>query len=114
MAASKVSSMFEGSEAGSRSEEEQPSEEGPSKPNYTEITKGLWKESSQKPQNKIQNALFVDKSVSNMLQTIKTGDMAISFFAKYTNTTPIKFINCIQMRNTEEFRPYDLEVISTN
>lgn len=114
MAASKVSSMFEGSEAPSREEEEQSAPEASSRPNYTEITKGLWRESSQKPQNKIQNALFVDKSVSNMLKSIKTGDMAISFFAKYTNTTPIKFINCIQRRDSEEFRPYDLEVISSN
>jgi dynein heavy chain len=48
------------------------------------------------------------------LKTIKTGEAAISFFAKYGNTTPIKFINCIQKVNEEEFRPYDLEVISTN
>jgi dynein heavy chain len=76
--------------------------------------KGLYRGDSQKPQNKIQNALFVDKSVSNILKTIKTGDVAISFFAKYGNTTPIKFINCIQKLNAEKFRPYDLEVITGN
>lgn len=75
---------------------------------------GLYREGTQKPQSKIQNALFVDKSVSNILKTIKTGDVAISFFAKYGNTTPIKFINCIQKINTEVFRPYDLEVITGN
>lgn len=76
--------------------------------------KGLYREGTQKPQNKIQNALFVDKSVNNILKTIKTGDVAISFFAKYGNTTPIKFINCIQKINKEVFRPYDLEVITSN
>lgn len=76
--------------------------------------KGLFNQSTEKPQNKIQNALFVDKSVSGILKTIKTGEAAISFFAKYGNTTPIKFINCVQKQNFEEFRPYDLEVISTN
>lgn len=48
------------------------------------------------------------------MKTIKTGEAAISFFAKYGNTTPIKFINCVQKINEEEFRPYDLEVISTS
>lgn len=42
-------------------------------PNYTNIAKGLYLESSQKPQNKIQNALFVDISVNNILKTIRTG-----------------------------------------
>lgn len=83
-------------------------------PNYTDITKGLYKQSTKKHQNKIQNALFVDKSVSSILKTIKTGESAISFFAKYGNTTPIKFINCVQKINSSTFRPYDLEVITTN
>lgn len=87
--------MFEPSDAHSDEEDEQ-EEPFSHKPNYSEIVKGLYREGTQKPQNKIQNALFVDKSVNNMLKTIKTGDVAISFFAKYGNTTPIKFINCIQ------------------
>ena len=44
---------------------------------------------------------------------INTGEEAISFFAKYGNSTPIKYIYCL--RNTDipetEFRPYDLSVI---
>ena len=47
---------------------------------------------------------------------INTGEEAISFFAKYGNTTPIKYIYCKQ--NTEgapaEFRPYDLTVLKLN
>jgi dynein heavy chain len=50
------------------------------------------------------------------LFTIKTGEDAISFFAKYGNTTPIKFINCIRNdTNPEElFKPYELKVIHTS
>ena len=36
------------------------------KPNYTEIAKGMYKEGSQKRGPKIQNALFMDKEVTNM------------------------------------------------
>lgn len=74
----------------------------------------MFNQSEEKPQNKIQNALFVDKSVNGILKNIITGEAAISFFAKYGNTTPIKFINCVQKVNPDKFRPYDLEVISTN
>ncbi len=59
----------------------------------------LYKEENRKPQNKIQNSLFVDREVNNVLKTLKTGEAAISFFAKYGNTTPIKFINCVQSIN---------------
>lgn len=46
--------------------------------------------------------------------TIKKGEDAISFFAKYGNTTPIKFINCVRDDNhpSEVFRPYDLKTIN--
>ena len=59
---------------------------------------------------KIQNALFVDATVQSTLNGIKTGEDAISFFAKYGNTTPIKFINCIRNEKpgSIDFRPYDL------
>lgn len=75
---------------------------------------------------------------------MKTGEDAIKFFAKYGNTTPIKFINCISKvaelelryenylkkqkdqtkarldppfefnKAKEPFKPYDLIVISTS
>ena len=47
-------------------------------------------------------------------RNIKTGEDAISFFAKYGNTTPIKFINCVraEAKNLTDFRPYDLISIS--
>lgn len=50
--------------------------------------------------------------MADVLATIKTGNDAISFFAKYGNTTPIKFISCVQIIDPENFRPYDLEVIT--
>jgi dynein heavy chain len=56
--------------------------------------------------------LFIEKQVADVLATIKTGNDAISFFAKYGNTTPIKFISCVQIIDPENFRPYDLEVIT--
>ena len=60
--------------------------------------------------------MFVDQAVSEILHTIKTGEDAISFFAKYGNTTPIKFINCIRndTHPPELFKPYDLKVIHTS
>jgi len=48
---------------------------------------------------------------------INTGEEAISFFAKYANTTPIKFIYCERAKqdeNSTEFRPYDLIVKHLN
>lgn len=36
--------------------------------------------------NKIQNSMFVDADVSKALKEIKTGEEAISFFAKVTLT----------------------------
>lgn len=79
--------------------------------NYSDIVKNLYNDANKKPVNKIQNALFVDKSVSGVLNSILTGEDAISFFAKYGNTTPIKFINCVQIIDPDLFRPYDLKVV---
>jgi len=61
--------------------------------------------------NKIQNAIFEDDSVREHILTLKTGEDAISFFAKYGGTTPIKFLNCVRAQNTSQFRPYDLIII---
>lgn len=45
-------------------------------------------------------------------QSLKTGEDAISFFAKHGNNTQTKIINCNRARYPPEvFRPYDLEVI---
>jgi len=81
--------------------------------NYKGVINSLFGEKSKKQVNKIQNALFVDQAVYNILREIKTGEEAISFFAKYANTTPIKFIYCTldKTKSSTEFRPYDLKVI---
>lgn len=52
----------------------------------------------KKPPNRIQNACFIDAAVYEQLKLINTGEAAISFFAKYGNTTPIKFIYCIRKK----------------
>ena len=41
---------------------------------------------------------------------LKKGKDAISFFAKYGNTTPIKYIHCVKAR-TGEFSPYELDIV---
>jgi len=85
--------------------------------NYYKIVASVFDEEKSKKQgNKIQNAFFVDAAVNEMLNTIKNGEDAISFFAKYGNSTPIKFINCIRDTSMPDyiFRPYDLKVIRTS
>ena len=55
----------------------------------------------------------MEDAVNEQLRLIKNGEDAISFFAKYGNSTPIKFIYCI-LDDTlpfHVFRPYDLKVI---
>ena len=45
---------------------------------------------------------------------IKTGEQAISFFAKYGSNMPIKFLNCNRKEvGPAEFRPYDLVTTQT-
>ena len=56
--------------------------------NYTGSVKGLYNETNRKPVNKIQNALFVDKSVANVLNSLRTGEDAVSFFVKYGTLRP--------------------------
>lgn len=96
-------------------EEEQPEEEI-QEINYYKAVASVFDEKNKKQGNKIQNAFFVDGAVSEMLNTIKTGEDAISFFAKYGNSTPIKFINCVRDTSMKSyiFRPYDLKVIRTS
>lgn len=84
--------------------------------NYYKVVGSVFDEKNKKQGNKIQSAFFVDAAVNEMLNTIKTGEDAISFFAKYGNSTPIKFINCIRDSSMASFifRPYDLKVIRTS
>lgn len=47
----------------------------------------------------------------HLRNSIKTGEQAISFFAKYGSNMPIKFLNCNRKSvGPAEFRPYDLDV----
>jgi len=47
----------------------------------------------------------------HLRNAIKSGEQAISFFAKYGSNMPIKFLNCNRkMVGPSDFRPYDLVV----
>jgi len=58
-----------------------------------------------------RRANFIKKGTAiwHIHQGIKTGEHAISFFAKHGNNMPIKFVNCNRREvKASEFRPYDL------
>lgn len=59
--------------------------------------------------------LFVEKDsyIHEQLMKIKSGEQAISFFAKHGSITPVKFLVCNRAPTSPEvFRPYDLTVVS--
>lgn len=61
-----------------------------------------------------KNSMFIEKGTPLYKQRaeIKTGEQAISFFAKHGNNTPIKIFNCNRAKVPPGvFRPYDLEVV---
>ena len=74
---------------------------------YNTIVSDLFKEKDRLKMEKIQNAVFEDEKVKEHVLVLQTGEDAIKFFAKYGNSTPIKFINCYQDKNKSR-RPYDL------
>merc|ERR1711904_394777 len=78
---------------------------------YTDLINDLFEGKKRLKMNKIQNAIFEDDTVRDHILTLKTGEDAISFFAKYGGTTPIKFLNCVRAQNSSQFRPYDLIII---
>jgi dynein heavy chain, axonemal len=59
-----------------------------------------------------QHYITKNSYIHKKLLEIKTGENAISFFAKYGNNTPIKFVNCLRADfGPLYFRPFDLRVI---
>ena len=58
----------------------------------------------------MQNATYEDKFVAEAKAKLKKGKDAISFFAKYGNTTPIKYIHCVKAQ-TGKFSPYELDIV---
>ena len=56
----------------------------------------------------------MDRTAKEEMKKMNFGEDAISFFAKYGNTTPIKFIYCERAINKDPsiFKPYDLVVIA--
>jgi len=91
--------------------DEEKQEEEEEKIVYGDLIKDLFEGKKRLKMNKIQNAIFEDDTVREHILTLITGEDAISFFAKYGGTTPIKFLNCVRAQNTSQFRPYDLIII---
>ena len=48
--------------------------------------------------------------VDRIMLNIHTGEDAINFFARYGSDTPLKFVNLFQLKDSKDFRPYDLVV----
>lgn len=73
-------------------EQSQPENQSPSKIQYTQIVKNLYDENFNKKvgqnSNKIQNADFINQAVQDILMQIRTGEHAISFFAKVQPREP--------------------------
>jgi dynein heavy chain len=45
------------------------------------------------------------------IMNMKTGDDAVTFFARHGNNTPLKFVYCNRSDSGDNFRPYDLDVV---
>ena len=71
------------------------------------MVEDLFKAKERLKMDKIQNAVFEDDMVKRHIELLRTGEEAIKFFAKYGNSTPIKFLNCYQDASNSR-RPYDL------
>ena len=64
-----------------------------------------------------RRANFIKKGTAiwHIQQGIKTGEHAISFFAKHGNNMPIKFVNCNRKQvRLSDFRPYDLVTVNND
>jgi dynein heavy chain len=76
--------------------------------------KALFKADENKGKDHVaeaRKANYISKGthIWQLLNQIETGEQAISFFAKYGSSTPIKFVKCCRKPVTgAEFRPYDL------
>jgi hypothetical protein len=69
---------------------------------------------AQREMAQVNKMKFIEKDTPlfKIRAEIKTGEQAISFFAKHGNNTPIKIFNCNRAKvKKTEFRPYDLEVV---
>lgn len=74
---------------------------------YNKVVEEMFLAKDRLKMEKIQNADFEDDKVKEHIYKLRTGEDAIKFFAKYGNSTPIKFLNCYQEASNTR-RPYDL------
>ena len=70
----------------------------------------LFKDKNRFKKSKIQNAKYEDKTVKDHMKSLQKGEDAIAFFAKYGNTTPIKFIHCVR-DSAFPSNPYKLRIV---
>lgn len=82
---------------------------------FDDLKRLLEKEEKEEKDETIamRQANYIGKGtpIHKLLMEIKTGEQAISFFAKHGSNMPIKFLNCNRRKvHRSEFRPYDLVV----
>lgn len=74
------------------------------------LLKKLFKDKNKFKKSKIQNAQYEDNVVQEHIKLLVSGEDAIAFFAKYGNTTPVKFIHCVRDERLPE-NPYKLRIV---
>lgn len=74
------------------------------------LVRKLFKDKNKFKKSKIQNAQYEDSVVQEHMKLLVSGEDAIAFFAKYGNTTPVKFIHCVRDENHAE-NPYKLRIV---
>lgn len=83
-------------------------------PTFDEFTKIIETEGTTSNQTtELRKANFIRKGTASwhIVQNIRTGDQAISFFAKHGTNMPVKFLNCNRRPvPAAGYRPYDLVV----
>jgi hypothetical protein len=106
---------FDEAEYDDEEEDEAPTASNSEALNYDDFEKIINTEGATNNQvTELRKANFISKNTSiwHMVQAIKTGDQAISFFAKHGTNMPIKFLNCNRKPvPPAHYRPYDLVVI---
>ena len=74
------------------------------------LIRRLFRDKHKFKKSKIQNAKYEDRAVKEHMRGLAKGEDAIAFFAKYGNTTPIKFIHCVRDEAYPQ-NPYKLRIV---
>lgn len=98
-------------------EEEMPAQEGNEDDLNFEDFRNIIETTEDAAKNQLMkmgkaNFIKAGTPLYQLYHAIKSGDQAISFFAKHGNNMPIRFINCNRKPVPKsEFRPYDLVTV---